>query len=118
MLDRVLDIESCVREAEEATSSSSWSVNDSFTPSDIPTGNCSRLYFLLFSRVPTSRINVLACQLLSVLGSSAFSHKGVRSADKPRALQRGRERQTGRQRKQQSSGPTSGLGSASLLQAL
>ena len=39
MLDRALDIESCVREAEEATSSSSSSVNDSFTPSDIPIGN-------------------------------------------------------------------------------
>ena len=54
MLDRALDIESCVREAEEATSSSSSSVNDSFTPSDIPIGNCSRLNCILFSRVPSS----------------------------------------------------------------
>ena len=65
MLDRALDIESCVREAEEATSSSSSSVNDSFTPSDIPIGNCSRLNFIFFSRVPSYIVNCILCILSS-----------------------------------------------------
>ena len=103
MLDRALDIESCVREAEEATSSSSSSVNDSFTPSDIPIANCSPEFYFLFAgtfilrfdtrmsdlfKMETEHLYLrppirTACQLLSVLSSSAFSHTGLRCYSLP-----------------------------------